>query len=550
MQPVLNPPSPIRRALAISAVVHLVIVSVAWWQADEHRARRANVVDIEMAPAPPPVEALPEEVAKPPTEDLAHREPDDTDEAAAVPPIPDEPDEGLAVDAGIDAPPDAGIDAPPDAGIDAPPDAPLDAPDAQLDATMVAGADAGVDAGDAGADATQVAMIDAGVDAPGDATPDAELASVDPWGGEGTGTGSGEGDGTAGTGSGSGSGGMATEAGSGSGSAGMTNDPAVAGAPTTAGTAANLLAYFPAGHMLTALIRFDRLRGTEWAKQTERLLRPMPDYRLLFGPREAKIYDQLDTLVISTPEPRDATATTLVGHTHLARGALRRFLGKLTPIAWSTVKGGLLGKRTGHVFRGDRRLFLSPFHGWFLLAQPKDLAGLTAPSAGNIDSIQATGRLPAWLSRIRKIESESGDDRGPALVVTIGLPGNSVSTGPLAGPLGIKSVQLPERISLAMELVKQGWLVRGNIRFKTVRQAAVFLTQLQTVQRGILGASIVYERILGKAAVRVIQNFRFARTGQRVSYTTSISIADTRAILSVAAQQIDTYYRRPLPVTP
>ena len=33
----------------------------------------------------------------------------------------------------------------------------------------------------------------------------------------------------------------------------------------TAGTAANLLAYFPPGHVVTALVRFDRLRGTEWA---------------------------------------------------------------------------------------------------------------------------------------------------------------------------------------------------------------------------------------------------------------------------------------------
>ena len=89
---------------------------------------------------------------------------------------------------------------------------------------------------------------------------------------------------------------------------GLTDEPAVAGAPTTAGTAANLLTYFPAGHVVTALIRFDRLRGTEWAIQAERLLRPMPDYQVLFGPRDAKLVDKLETLVISSPRPRDATA--------------------------------------------------------------------------------------------------------------------------------------------------------------------------------------------------------------------------------------------------
>jgi len=519
----------------MSAVLHVVIVTVAWWNGCGDRERVADVVDIELAPAPPPVEFLPEEVAKPPTEDLANRkDPEDPDPAATE--IPDPGD--YAIDAGIDAP----IDAPIDARPDAPPDA---APDA---APLVAAADAAVEDAaidDAPSDATEVAQVDAAPDAP-------QVASTDPWSSDGTGEdgsgkGSGSDDGTANEGSGAGSGGVAEQAGSGSGSAGLTSDPAVDGAPTTAGTAANLLAYFPKGHMVTALIRFDRLRGTEWAPQTERLLRPMPDYRLLFGPREAKIYDTLDTLVISTPAPRDATATTLVGHTHLGRPALRGFLGKRTPIAWSTVTGGLLGKRTGRMFPGDKRLFLSPFRGWFLLGQPGDLGGLTAPAAGNVDTIQATGKLPAWLSGIRTIESESGDPRGPALVLTIGLDGSKVSTGPLAGPIGVKDVQLPERISLAMELVKQGWLVRGNIRFKTAAAAIAFETQIRTVQSRIVGGSMVYERLLGKEPVRVIKNFSFARSGQRLSYTTSISIADTRALLSVAAQYLDTYYQAPPP---
>ena len=47
---------------------------------------------------------------------------------------------------------------------------------------------------------------------------------------------------------------------------------------------------------------------------------------------------------------------------------------------------------------------------------------------------------------------------------------------------------------------------------------------------------------MGKPVARVIANLRFARTGPRVSYTTSISIADARLILAVAAQQLDTYF--------
>jgi hypothetical protein len=272
----------------------------------------------------------------------------------------------------------------------------------------------------------------------------------------------------------------------------------------------------------------------------------MPDYRLLFGPQEAKIYAKLDTLVISTPRPRDATATTLVGHSKLTRADLRAFLGAAGPVTWTASKGGALGKR-GRVHPGDRRVFLSPFEGWFLLAPPSDLTGLTAATAGDVDKVQATGTLPAWLAGIRKIESESGDPRGPALVFTMALDGSVISTGPVEVAVGIKDVQLPERISLAMEVVAQGWLARGNMRFKTEAQAAAFITQVTTVQGRVIGAAGVYERLLGKAPINAIRNFKFARTGARVSYTTSMSIADMRALMAVAALQLDGYYAAPPP---
>src|SRR5262249_50064554 len=162
--------------------------------------------------------------------------------------------------------------------------------------------------------------------------------------------------------------------------------------------------------------------------------------------------------VISTPRPRDAAATTLVARTQLARGALRDALGAGSPIAWSVARGGLLGRRTGKRFPADQRVFLSPFQGWFLLAQPGDLGGLLAPARGKRDAAVAAGSLPPWLAGIRAIESESGDKRGPALVVTI-APGGARYDLPAFGlGLGIRSIPTPDRASLAAELVPQGWL--------------------------------------------------------------------------------------------
>jgi hypothetical protein len=400
---------------------------------------------------------------------------------------------------------------------------------------MVAVADdAGVTDAAAVDDAVAVAIAE-----PGDAgtTGDATITTAAGSGSEAAGSGAGDG-------SAQGPGSIAMAAGSGSGVPGQTTEPAVDGPPTTAGTAANLLTYFPRGHVVTALIRFDRLRGTEWAAQTERLLRPMPDYRAMFGTANADLGGKLETLVISSPSPRDAAATTLVGRTRLPRGALRDLLGGASPVTWSTAKGGLLGKRT-RAPRGDQRVFLSPFQGWFVLAQPADLGALTAAAPGTLDASIAQGKLPAWLSAVRTIEKESGDEqRGPALVLTIGLGGQRVPLGDADFGLGIQSIPTPDRVSLAMELVKQGWLVRGNMRFGSEQDAIELIAAAEKIKQ-LVADSRAIQAALGKPLARVITNLSFARTGGRVSYTTSISIADARIIMSATAQQLDGYFGPP-----
>ncbi|HEY5950485.1 MAG TPA: hypothetical protein VIV40_33570 [Kofleriaceae bacterium] len=488
---------------------------MTWWlvakPADD---REVELVDIELAPPPPKAEALPAEIAKRAEQEAAA--------AAAAASEQNEDHEELAlIDAGVDAPPDAPDDAPrkkkkrPDAGIDA--------------ELMVAEADdAGV--GDGG---EQVAMTDPGV-------------------GSGVGVGSQDTPGVPG----------AVDNATGSGAPGMDNQPAVEGAPTSAGTAANLLAYFPAGHQITVLIRFDRLRKTEWAEPATRLFKPMPDYGALFGARDVSMADQLDMLVISSPRPRDATATTLVGHTQMSRAQMRDFLSNPdAPINWSATKGGMFGKRTGKLFPNDKRVLLSPWRGWFVLAQPEDVVGLTAASTGNIDSIEARTKLPPWLATIRTIEDETNEPkpdpkdpkakpakpgaekRGPALVLTLKGPGKRYKI-PDVG-LGVTSAPSPERLSLAMELVKQGWLVRGNIVFASEADATEFVQTVQDVQTRITDSRILSGLLKKQHALNAITGLSLARSGARVSYATSVSIADARALLAAAAQTLDAYFGGP-----
>jgi hypothetical protein len=518
-----------------SAVLHLGLV-IAAWRLMKAPEQEPDVVDIELAPPPPKAEALPQEVAKPPEQEPGKPQPHG-DEAAP----PAEPEEGAPVDAGVaDAPVDA---APKKRKPDAAIDAAIDAPD-QL-AAADAGRDAAIDAPD------QLAGSNAGSNLlAGSNGSNAEIAAA--LSGTGSNVGSSlAGSGTMGSGSGAGSnllaaGGSgatpgvpgALEAGSGSGVAGVDNQPAVDGAPTSAGTAANLLAYFPKGHLVTALIRFDRLRGTEWAKPAEDLFRPMPDYQVLFGARDADLADKLDTLVVSTPRPRDATATTLVAHTQMTRAQMRELLAG-SPIAWTATKAGLLGARRSPM-PNDHRVVLSPWKGWFVLAPPDDI-GPSPKVATSLDAVEARAKLPAWLQTIRTIEKESGDEkRGPALVATLTGEGKRYNF-PDVG-LGVTSLPAPERLSLAMELVPQGWLVRGNIVFASEADATEFERSLLDVQHRVVGSYVIAALLKRQHALNLVKGLSIQRTGARVSYATSISIADARALLAAMAATLADYF--------
>ena len=113
-------------AVVVSIVLHAVFGSVAWVIHEPLAHPKDELVDIEIAPLAPKAEALPAEVARAPEEGSAATR-DEVDPAATAVPVPPEPGEGFAIDAGVDAPPDAAPDAPPDAAPDARPDAPVDA---------------------------------------------------------------------------------------------------------------------------------------------------------------------------------------------------------------------------------------------------------------------------------------------------------------------------------------------------------------------------------------------------------------------------------------
>jgi hypothetical protein len=504
----------LRRGLLLSLLIHALIGGAARWSlssAPEVAIGEPTSVDIEIAPAAPAAEQLPDEVPVPPPPAPAPPPPAPEPEVVPVPePEPEPEATALVRDAGV------------------------------ADAEAVAAAsDAGRDGGDG--DVGAIAQADdGGADGDGGA-----LAALDD-GGVPSVTDDGGAPGLAMLGDGGvpGDGGAIAAAGDGGVGEG---DPAALGAgggALSAGTAADLLGYFPSGHVVSVLLRLDRVRGTEWSAAAEKVLAPMPDYRALVGGREVHVADLFETLVVSSYDPRRVDATTLVARTAMAPAELRRFLDQPdAPVGWSVAQGGMLGRRgpSPRLFPGDRRVFLSPAPGWLVLAQPADLGALTAAGTGELDAARAApGSLPPWLERVQTIEAEAGAEEGPAVVVTVGSKGRRVALPELG--LGVASVPAPERGSLALTVDKRGFLVRGNLRFTSSEAAAEFVASATTVRSKVLELR-VYSAVLKKARVyNAVKGLSLAQTGARVSYATSISIADARALMAYAAVVVADWY--------
>lgn len=495
----------VRRAAFVSLALHGLAL---WGLASTGRARpphRPPTFAVDLAPPPPKAEKLAPEIEDQPAPAAT---------AAATdpgPPLPVEPAPPIAgiglADAGVDAPPaidagrrrrDAGPDAaePWDAGVDAAP------------------ADAGVGSGGAAGDgdAGGLAAVDDG--GLGDGGPLVATAALD--GGSGT----------------------------------VHADPAgdVTAKPSP-GTASDLRRFFPPGHQVSVLVRLDRLRDTEWAPRVDAIFAPMPDYRALVGGTGVALTDTFETLGISTPEPADATATTLVVRARPAPAALRDLLDADDgPVAWSPVVGGALGRRapSPRLFPGDHRVFLQWRLGWTALAQPIDLRGLLAPRGGPLDVDTPTATLPVWLQRVADLEAEAGEPTGPALMATASgifprsLPIPYGSGGDLPGP---------DRATVTLELDPQGFLVRGNVRFPDESAAATAADLILRLRLQILDDRVTAFALGQAGALNAIKGLTIERTGRRLAFATSISVADARNFLTVVATMVDGYFasRRPPP---
>jgi hypothetical protein len=316
---------------------------------------------------------------------------------------------------------------------------------------------------------------------------------------------------------------------------------------------ANLLAYMPEGELLTVLVRFDRLRDTEWAERTEAILAPMPDYRGLIGGRDIAISSFFDSLAISSPAPREVTATTLAGHTVLPATRLRSLLDHpAARVSWRVARGGALGvrQRSRLIAPHDQRVFLMPFADWVVLTHPRNLGALVEPASGDwaeldarLQAATAIDELPPWLAVLRGIEREAGQETGPALLITVARLLPPVWEAPYVG----EPVPTPERTTLALEVTDKGFFVRGTMVFADAATAGAFVATVERVQRDFAGTRVGRMVLSRVKAYNAIRGLSLAQNQALVGFATSISTADARAAMDFAAEQTRRFFGQPAP---
>jgi hypothetical protein len=314
------------------------------------------------------------------------------------------------------------------------------------------------------------------------------------------------------------------------------------------GASSDLRAYSPAGDKIAVLVRYDRLRGTPWAALADDIIAPMPDYRSIVGDRKVALADLFQSLLISTRNPTRVWATNMVARTHMAPAEVRRFLDHpLQPVTWQPVRGGALGRREPSEVKLDRdhRVYLMPSPGLVVLTASRHLGVLVEPAAsvGHTDLNAARAvetDLPLWLSRARAVENEAGIDSSVIAVVTVGGLRSDEVAIPEMG-----KVPTPERFSLALEMVKVGFYVRGTLAFGTPQLAEEFEVRVNEGRKRLLASGLSQLMLRNLHAYHALKGLTLRRRGQLVTYATSISNADARAGMRLAAEWARRFFENP-----
>ena len=241
----------------------------------------------------------------------------------------------------------------------------------------------------------------------------------------------------------------------------------------------DLTAYGPKGSRFTALLRLDRLRGTEYAGPVDALLMRLPDRRDLLEGTDLDLFESFDALLIATPHPLDPSVTFLAARHHLDEAALRTALGRGARatdriLSWHVEAGRPIGERRARhaadpgapVTRDDRIIVLAapglavvtpPAYRSMLLARPPAPAasdGGAAPDGGGPDAGAPAAEALGWAPLLSRIDAEEGlmPPDGVVMVSAVDIFKSGGAAG--AGPRLVYGLEIPSAVSALVTLAE------------------------------------------------------------------------------------------------
>lgn len=193
--------------------------------------------------------------------------------------------------------------------------------------------------------------------------------------------------------------------------------------------------YGPGNAVFTALVRLDRIRGTQFEEPTRKLLEQVPDYRIVLQGTEIDPVRDLDSMFMASADPVYVEETFLAVRHRLGSDELRRRLDNryVTKAPWTEERGiparDLVPAGARYT---DPRKILVPRKNLALIVRPEWISQLTnaLPKDSKLMQGVDTGsleRAPSMLDGLTYIERAAGESDTVILMsamgARVGIPG-------------------------------------------------------------------------------------------------------------------------------
>jgi hypothetical protein len=315
----------------------------------------------------------------------------------------------------------------------------------------------------------------------------------------------------------------------------------------------DLGAYAPQGSRLTMLMRLDRLRGTDYAAPVAEMLMRLPDGRDFVTGTGLDLFNDLEALLVATPNPLDASVTFLAVRHHLDDAKVRAALTRVakasdTTLTWRTQGGRPLAERhpldARRAWRDDRLIMLAA-PGLTVVTPRAYRALLLAPSAppdggvaegtgpdGGGPGVAPSGSMMkgGWATLLTRIDAEEGlmPPDGAVMVNAVDMF-KSRAPGPGEAP-ELYGMPVPAAINAVIGVADAPSL-DITAEFKTDGPAQQWETQWPIIQRKLR----THPLLVLSGFSTLVTRAQLEREGRTVRFHLAVSHDETLRLLAMAS---------------